>query len=290
MKTPIVIVGMARSGTTLTSHLLGCSPEVYCEIEPHILWKAGSFSFLGDNKCTDDSETLNWIREKLLSNTKGKVLVEKSPPNCIRPGLVHSVFPDAKIVYVERDPIRCVDSNYKRSVSNDSLKPSIILKKYLVSSGSSDLAGAIGKRKLYQQLRIRDIPFFITYFLRMLFLRGVSKALPFGPKLSGYGKYVKEHGVLSYHVQVYVEAMKCKAEYQSLYGDKLKVFKLEDFQNDIDEAKKLYEFCGLPVDENVIAIATKSISKKRVLGAVEKGSNDEEIAQLIAKLQNENGI
>jgi len=44
-KCPIVVIGMARSGTTLASHLLGCSPEVYSEIEPHVLWKCGSFRY-----------------------------------------------------------------------------------------------------------------------------------------------------------------------------------------------------------------------------------------------------
>ncbi|MBF0282121.1 MAG: sulfotransferase [Zetaproteobacteria bacterium] len=284
MKTPIIIVGMARSGTTLASHLLGSSQDVYSEIEPHILWKCGSFSSLGDDQYTHNVSCIKWIREKLLSNAQSKVLVEKSPPNCIRPNLVHSVFPDAKIVYVERDPVRCIDSNFKRSISNDSLKFSIILKKYLISSGSSDLAGAIGKRKLHQQLRVRDVPLFVIYFLRMLFLRGVSKTLPFGPKLSDYGKYVKKNGVLSYHVKVFVEASKCKAKFQSLYGSNFKVFTLERFQSDLEEVKIMYAFCGLPVDEYAITLAAKSISKERVKNAVQKGPHDDEIEQLLTEL------
>jgi len=286
MKTPVIVVGMARSGTTVVSHLLGCSPEVYCEIEPHILWKTGSFQSLGDDEFSEKTNDLNWIRQKLFSDVGDKLLVEKSPPNCLRPKLVYSVFPDAKIVYIERDPVRCIDSNLKRSLMNDSLKPSIIIKKYFISSGSPGLAGARGKRKLYQQLKINDVPSFVVYFLRMLYIRGVKKSLPFGPKLSGYCAYVKNNGLLSYHVKVYLEAQKRKVEYQSLYGDKFMEFKLESFQKDMGEVKRLYEFCNLPVDDNVIDFAMRSISEKRVLASVEEGEKDAEILQMMHELEN----
>jgi hypothetical protein len=34
---PIIIVGMARSGTALVSHVLGSLPNVHTEIEPHCI-------------------------------------------------------------------------------------------------------------------------------------------------------------------------------------------------------------------------------------------------------------
>ena len=138
---PIVIVGMPRSGTTLVSHLLGSLPEVHLEIEPHVLWKAGNFSYLADDEFDIKPDCTAWIRHKLLAASEGRVLVEKSPVNSIRPQLVHAVLPDAKIVFVERDIVRCVDSNLKRSFGKDSFKFSIILKKYFRYTGSQDLEG-----------------------------------------------------------------------------------------------------------------------------------------------------
>jgi len=129
---PIVIVGMARSGTALVSHVLGSLPNVHTEIEPHALWKSNNFKYLNDEEYDITEKIVKNIREKLTNNLNGQRLVEKSPINSLRPYLVHAVFPDAKIVYLEREPVRCIYSNYIRSLKKDSFKLSIILKKYFV--------------------------------------------------------------------------------------------------------------------------------------------------------------
>lgn len=283
MKRQIIVIGMARSGTSLVSHLLGSSPETYCEIEPHMVWKSGSFWYLGDEVYSGSEKKITWIRKKLLSNVKDKILVEKSPPNCLRPSLVHSVFPEAKVVYIERDPIRCIDSNYKRSLNKDSLKLSIVLKKYFLYSGSTDLSGAIGRRSIFSQLGIEDIIPFIYYSLRMFFIRNISRSLPFGPKITGYRSYVKKNGLLDYHVRVYIESLKRKKIFEKLYGKNMAVFKLEKLFYDTEETRRLYDFCGLNYHMDLVQEALISVNKSRVEKALEKGERDEEIERLIQK-------
>ena len=131
MPAPIVIIGMSRSGTTFVARLLEAQPGVHLETEPHMLWKAGSFAHLADDVVEDDTRATAFIRETLLRGAGEATLVEKSPVNCLRPELVHRVFPDARIVYVERDATRCIASNYRRTLKQESLKPSIVIRKYL---------------------------------------------------------------------------------------------------------------------------------------------------------------
>src|SRR5436190_10820634 len=151
---PVIIIGMARSGTALVSHVLGSLPKVHIEVEPHGLWKSGNFKYLNDEEYDINEKIVNNIRKKLTGNLNGKRLIEKSPINTLRPYLVHAVFPNAKIIYLERDPVRCIYSNYSRSLKKDAFKLSIILKKYFVYTGSRDLSGAISARKLSKQISL----------------------------------------------------------------------------------------------------------------------------------------
>src|ERR1043166_4169831 len=99
--TPIIIVGMARSGTTLVSHVIGSLPRTKIEVEPHALWRSGNFKYLNDEQYTINEKITGNIRSKLMRNLEGRILVEKSPINSLRPYLVNAVFPEARIVYVE---------------------------------------------------------------------------------------------------------------------------------------------------------------------------------------------
>jgi len=277
-----IIIGMARSGTTLASHLLGLLPETHLEIEPHVLWKCGDFSCLHDSDAKRKPEDILWIRRKLTEAVpNGKILVEKSPVNCLRPNTVHSVFPDAKIIYIERDPVRCIYSNISRSLKRDSFKLSIILKKYFFYTGSGDLGGAIGKRKLYQQLRFKDLFSFCLYCLRMIWIRNVMKLLPFGPKINNFKNIVKNKGILFYHVAVFKEAERCKSIFKKNYGERICFFKMEDLQTKPSEIQKLYDFCDFNVEMKEIESSLKTLDIKKVQGATKKSEMDDQIRALL---------
>lgn len=278
----VLIVGMARSGTTLVSHILGSLPNAYPEIEPHALWKSGNFHHHNDQIFDLSPEIINNIRAKFLKDLpKGMVMVEKSPINCIRPELVHAVFPDAKIIYIERDPVRCVYSNYSRSLKKDSFKLSIILKKYFLYTGSKDLDGAISKRGLFKQISFSDLPSFIYYISRMFYLRNFKNSLPFGTKLKDFEKIVSKKGLLAYHVDMFKYAIECKSKFLSLYGDNIKVFKMEEIMEKDGAVEELVSFSGLIYDNSWLENIKKTFDKERVVKATKKNSIDSEILQLL---------
>jgi hypothetical protein len=286
MAAPIVIIGMSRSGTTLVCALLDTQPEVHLETEPHMLWKAGSFAHLADDDVEDDATAAAFIRHTLLTAAGEGTLVEKSPVNCLRPDLVHRVFPDARVVYVDRQPQRCIDSNYRRTLKQESLKPSIVLRKYLAPRRHPDRdfgshLDAAGGRPLHQQVRPRDWVPFVGYTARLMWLRQREGALPFGPKMKGFAEMIRTRGPLEYHVEVYRVAQERKARFEELYGDRLASFRLEELQREPDEVARLYAFCGFRVDRSDIETTIKGLDQDIVARASLPGPDDAEILRLM---------
>jgi Sulfotransferase family len=285
MAAPIVIIGMSRSGTTLVARLLESQLGVHLETEPHMLWKAGSFAHLADDVVEDDARAAAWIRQTLLSAAGAKTLVEKSPVNCLRPDLVHRVFPDARIVFVERDAARCIDSNYRRTLNGESLKPSIVIRKYLTPRRAERDFGthldATGGRSLHEQIRPRDWLPFAIYTARLLWLRQTKGPLPFGPKTEGFADVVRRDGVLAYHVEVFRIAKERKARFADLYGDRLASFRLEALQSDPTEIERLYTFCGFSVDRAHIDGMIAGFDQDLVARASQSGLHDDEIYRLM---------
>ncbi len=281
----VLIVGMARSGTTLVSHILGSMPNVHIEVEPHALWKSGNFQHLSDEEYIVNDDISHFIRSKILDAAKGKNIVEKSPINCLRPLLVHAVFPEAKIVYIERDAVRCINSNYKRSLTNDSFKFSITLKKYFIYTGTKDLDGAISSRKLFQQIKFSEIFSFIKYSTYMLWQRQVKKCLPFGPKVKKFASITKEKGLLYFHTLVYKKSLLYKNKYKALYGNQMESFSMEKIMNDPSETERLISFTGLPCPSGTIENILLTLDKERVAAAVKKSEVDDEIRRLLATIQ-----
>lgn len=282
---PIVIIGMSRSGTTLVGRLLESQPDVHLETEPHMLWKAGSFRHLADDVVEDDPAAVEWIRDTLLAAAGPHTLVEKSPVNCLRPDLVHRVFPEARIVYIERDAARCIDSNYRRTLNQDSLKPSIVIRKYLAPRrGHRDLGthlDATGGRSLREQVRPVDWVPFTAYAARMMWLRQTKGPLPFGPKTEGFAEIVRRDGALAYHVEVFRIAQERKLRFEELYGDNLASFRLENLQSDPTEIARLHDFCGFAVDRSNIDETIGRFDPDLVDRASRSGPYDEEIQRLM---------
>jgi len=107
---PVFVVGMPRSGTSLVEQILASHPAVA---------GAGELEFWPDELRSDEAR----IRKELLpAEQRHKIatdylqvlksrsanagyVVDKMPRNADLLGLIHSVFPDARILYVQRDPI-----------------------------------------------------------------------------------------------------------------------------------------------------------------------------------------
>ncbi len=285
MKVPkkiLLVVGMARSGTTLVANLLGSVDHFHVEIEPHVLWKSGNLKYLNDEEYDLNQAKLKWIRQNFLKKANGRDILEKSPINSLRPELVHAVFPEATIIYIQRDPVRCIYSNYKRSIANDSFKPSIILKKYFYKVGSTDLPHATSDRKIFSQIRWQEAFSFGRYLLWMLYQRNTKANLfPFGPKLKDFINYVDEHGLLSYHTKVLQVSNEKKEIFKKLYPGRLHDFQLDTLLTDPKELKRLFDAAKIEVSDTQLNTTFQQIDHERKSQALQANEIDKQIRQLL---------
>jgi tetratricopeptide (TPR) repeat protein len=119
---PVFVVGMPRSGTSLVEQIISSHPDArgagemgfWAEVvdEHGDLVRSGRL----------DSSTRTKLAETYLRALTGKTgdaprLVDKAPINSDYLGIIHSIFPNARIIYMDRDPIdTCLSCYFQRFV------------------------------------------------------------------------------------------------------------------------------------------------------------------------------
>jgi tetratricopeptide (TPR) repeat protein len=120
---PVFIVGMPRSGTTLTEQILAHHPQVHgCGELPDITMIARE---LPADPARIDRESLRWAVDRYLETATrhapdhARRLVDKEPLNFFQLGLVAMMFPRARIVWCRRDPRDVAVSIYSENFALD---------------------------------------------------------------------------------------------------------------------------------------------------------------------------
>ncbi len=112
---PVFVVGMPRSGTSLTEQILASHPRVFGAGEL-TFWDAAVNAFETTGQTTRDdhgradaavTEDLALAYLERLNRVAGDALrvVDKMPPNFMNLGLIHATFPNAKIIHMRRHPV-----------------------------------------------------------------------------------------------------------------------------------------------------------------------------------------
>lgn len=122
---PIFVLGMPRSGTTLTETILASHPDVFGAGElPDLLQVAaepvnGSDAGYPLNLATLDGATLKQMGAKYLAQIRqrapeAKRITDKMPANYQAVGLIHLMLPNARIVHIKRNPVDTCVSAFTR--------------------------------------------------------------------------------------------------------------------------------------------------------------------------------
>jgi tetratricopeptide (TPR) repeat protein len=119
-ETPVFIVGMPRSGTTLVEQILASHPRVFGAGEvKDFAATASVFSArtasaypemlakLSDDDLREFGKT--YVERLSRYGAEKDRIVDKMPANFLFAGLIHLVLPNAKIIHIKRDPVdNCV--------------------------------------------------------------------------------------------------------------------------------------------------------------------------------------
>ena len=122
---PIFIIGMPRSGTTLVEQIISSHSLVMGGGELIFIKKFGGSLANGSSKIS--RTTLlnfrnNYLQKLMNISDKHNVITDKMPQNFLYLGLISTVFPEAKIIHVKRDPAAVCWSNFKHYFTPESLR------------------------------------------------------------------------------------------------------------------------------------------------------------------------
>ncbi len=117
---PVFVIGFLRSGTTLTQEVLGAHPDVFVSDEVDFLSatlqqlhrmngaRLGTADKLRQLGAAEVQALRNFYWTRVEEHFGGaisqRVFVDKFTMNTVDIGLINGIFPDAKIVFVQRDP------------------------------------------------------------------------------------------------------------------------------------------------------------------------------------------
>ena len=115
--TPIFIIGMPRSGTTLVEQIISSHSKVTGLGELPFVSQFGHPISTGLLECSKEaiSKFRNDYLKKLESLTdKSLIFTDKMPQNFLYTGLIAASFPESKILHVKRNPAAVCWANYKQ--------------------------------------------------------------------------------------------------------------------------------------------------------------------------------
>ncbi len=117
---PVFLLGFMRTGTTLTQEVLGAHPKIFVADETDLIaatvQELGRLSSQQGNvsaqlRALDFAGVLHlrafyWARAKSLYGNKigNRLLLDKTTMNTIDVGFINCIFPDAKLIFLLRDP------------------------------------------------------------------------------------------------------------------------------------------------------------------------------------------
>lgn len=117
---PVFLMGFFRSGTTLTQEVLAAHPDVFVADEADFIWAVQREVHRADPSTATtaaklaklDREGIQRLRNFYWNRVEGRFgnemgqrcFVDKFTLNTVDAGLISCIFPDAKILFVKRDP------------------------------------------------------------------------------------------------------------------------------------------------------------------------------------------
>ncbi|HEX3700590.1 MAG TPA: sulfotransferase [Phenylobacterium sp.] len=121
----VFVIGFPRSGTTLLGQVLAAHPQVTTLDELETLGEAGRAFLLDEaglgrlaaasSAELDRHRDAYWRRVRALgATTDGRTFVDKLPMNTLSLPLIARLFPEAKVVFVRRDPRDVILSCFRR--------------------------------------------------------------------------------------------------------------------------------------------------------------------------------
>lgn len=224
MRPPLLIVGAARSGTTLLGQmLLGSHPDVLYWAEPAFVWRYGNayklHDMLGVEACRPAvRRRIRSAFERKAAERPGALLVEKTPANSYRMPFVLATLPEAKILHVVRDGRQAVRSAREewRGGSRTALDSASLRRK----STLPRIGAMVGREARWAEryvgpLTPLELPAYLPRISSFLLRQAFHVSwLPWGARFPGIARARRQLGLLGvvalqWHLSVHLTRSSC---------------------------------------------------------------------------------
>lgn len=271
---PFFLLGSARSGTTFLGRTALSQANNLCYWgEPNHVWMHGhAYRRHDELAAADASESVKrYIRtrfEERLKSSGAKVLLEKTPANCLRLPFIQEVFPEARYIHLIRDGRSVVRSAIKEwkgegSDARDSRE--------LREGGSVARVGKGARAYLKLRERVHDardffeLPAYAPRFGRFV-LRNCfpGKDLLWGPRFRGIQAYRRTHSLAETCAEQWRQQVAGVQEHMKTITPEC-VYQLQFehlMTNPELELKKLLDWMRVDMDEGILQSITDSVDMR----------------------------
>lgn len=113
------IIGAPRSGTTILGKMLDIHPDIRQWVEPYFVWDRYFRGAPDDHRTAQDGtpDVCNRIYNDFFTywkKQKESIIIDKSPRNSLKIGLILKIFPQARFIHILRDGRDVILSIFKR--------------------------------------------------------------------------------------------------------------------------------------------------------------------------------
>ena len=205
--TPVLIIGVGRSGTQLLSWALEQYPSFYNSYENRYVWTYGQRTGGDDLRRADEAtpRVTAFIRGyfRRRAGDTGKIVIDKTPSNVFRVPFIHAVFPEAKILHVIRDGRGNVVSRYHEWYGNREASGAHPDHR---GTGGARYRAALLKSRLHhlsEMMQRRNVPpsrwpaFLSDNFAPFLANMILGRPIRYGERFPGMRDHLRRHGMLA---------------------------------------------------------------------------------------------
>ncbi|HET9337174.1 MAG TPA: sulfotransferase [Sphingomicrobium sp.] len=234
LKPPIILFGNFRSGTTMLQKVIATHPDVVPLYEPVGIWLYADPG--RDNDEFDEGDATKRVKKyirrwflKYQRENGNRTIIEKTPHNILRIPYVRAIFPEARFIYIVRNPLS------------------------FVSSVEIKWQRPVGMKRIKARLRKTPATQWHRYFGRLLKQQWISRVLKrkylpiWGPRYRGIQQDLKESDLLTVIARQWARAS-AKAERDLAEFEPGQVLRLryEDFVDDpLSGLQRICDHCGL---------------------------------------------
>jgi hypothetical protein len=274
IKPPIILFGNTRSGTTIVQEVMSAHPDIVGWYEPSELWLYASPGRPHDEFDERDAteKVKQYIRKQFLKfqQDNGNCTVfEKTPKNIFKISYVRAIFPEAKFLYMVRNPfsfISSVDIKWQKTITGK------------------------GILRRLKSTPITQLHYYLANYLVQQYNKRIlrRKYLSiWGPRYKGIQEDLKTHDQLTVIARQWaIGSKKAAVELDRFDKGLVLSFRYEDFvEHPVALMEQICAHCGFEMTAEIVKAAKEQVKSDRQTKW--QRFNPHELARILPEIHNE---